>query len=145
MVQIFQSFAIQKYTYRNIRIHFITTNWPINTFLRFFLNMKIRFIWIRKHRIYVLLHNTQMKHCFTSFDMEINNIYDVLSNINIRLIPWIKKCDFVRHYSFKVLQYLFLYFEHVFDYNGYYRPPEGGRLYDMKVVSGYAFLRTYYV
>ena len=27
----------------------------------------------------------------------------------------------------------------------YYRPPEGGRLYDMKVVSGYAFLRTYYV
>ena len=22
---------------------------------------------------------------------------------------------------------------------GYYRPPEGGRLYDMKVVSGYAF------
>ena len=24
------------------------------------------------------------------------------------------------------------------------RPPEGGRLYDMKVVSGYAFLRTYY-
>ena len=26
-----------------------------------------------------------------------------------------------------------------------YRPPEGGRLYDMKVVSGYAFLRTYYV
>ena len=25
----------------------------------------------------------------------------------------------------------------------YYRPPEGGRLYDMKVVSGYAFLRTY--
>ena len=27
----------------------------------------------------------------------------------------------------------------------YYRPPEGGRLYDMKVVSGYVFLRTYYV
>ena len=27
----------------------------------------------------------------------------------------------------------------------YYRPPEGGRLYDMKVVSVYAFLRTYYV
>ena len=27
----------------------------------------------------------------------------------------------------------------------YYRPPEGGRLYDMKVVSGYAFLRAYYV
>ena len=27
----------------------------------------------------------------------------------------------------------------------YYRPPEGGRLYDMKVVSGYAFLRTYFV
>ena len=27
----------------------------------------------------------------------------------------------------------------------YYRPPEGGRLYDMKVVSGYAFLRTYYI
>ena len=27
----------------------------------------------------------------------------------------------------------------------HYRPPEGGRLYDMKVVSGYAFLRTYYV
>ena len=27
----------------------------------------------------------------------------------------------------------------------YYRPPEGDRLYDMKVVSGYAFLRTYYV
>ena len=27
----------------------------------------------------------------------------------------------------------------------YYRPPEGGRLYDMKVASGYAFLRTYYV
>ena len=26
----------------------------------------------------------------------------------------------------------------------YYRPPEGGRLYD-KVVSGYAFLRTYFV
>ena len=26
-----------------------------------------------------------------------------------------------------------------------YRPPEGGRLYDMKVVRGYAFLRTYYV
>ena len=26
----------------------------------------------------------------------------------------------------------------------YYRPPEGGRLYDMKVVSAYAFLRTYY-
>ena len=26
-----------------------------------------------------------------------------------------------------------------------YRPPEGGRLYDMKVVSGYAFLRTYFV
>ena len=30
-------------------------------------------------------------------------------------------------------------------YQYYYRPPEGGRLYDMKVVSGYAFLRTYYV
>ena len=30
---------------------------------------------------------------------------------------------------------------HVFD--NYYRPPEGGRLYDMKVVSGYAFLQTY--
>ena len=29
--------------------------------------------------------------------------------------------------------------------NLYYRPPEGGRLYDMKVVSGYAFLRTYFV
>ena len=27
----------------------------------------------------------------------------------------------------------------------YYRPPEGGRLYDMKVESSYAFLRTYYV
>ena len=27
----------------------------------------------------------------------------------------------------------------------HYRPPEGGRLYDMKVVSGYAFLRTYFV
>ena len=27
----------------------------------------------------------------------------------------------------------------------YYRPPEGGQLYDMKVVSGYAFLRTYFV
>ena len=27
----------------------------------------------------------------------------------------------------------------------YYRPPEGGRLYDMEVVSGYAFLRTYFV
>ena len=27
----------------------------------------------------------------------------------------------------------------------HYRPPEGGRLYDIKVVSGYAFLRTYYV
>ena len=27
----------------------------------------------------------------------------------------------------------------------YYRPPEGGRLNDMKVVSGFAFLRTYYV
>ena len=27
----------------------------------------------------------------------------------------------------------------------YNRPPEGGRFYDMKVVSGYAFLRTYYV
>ena len=26
----------------------------------------------------------------------------------------------------------------------YYRPPEGGRLYDMKVVSGYVVLRTYY-
>ena len=26
-----------------------------------------------------------------------------------------------------------------------YRPPEGGRLYDMKVGSGYAFLRAYYV
>ena len=26
----------------------------------------------------------------------------------------------------------------------YYRPP-GGRLYDLKVLSGYAFLRTYYV
>ena len=30
-------------------------------------------------------------------------------------------------------------------YCSYYRPPEGGRLYDMKVVSGYEFLRTYYV
>ena len=27
----------------------------------------------------------------------------------------------------------------------HYRPPEGGRLYDMKVVSGNAFLRTYFV
>ena len=27
----------------------------------------------------------------------------------------------------------------------YNRPPEGGQLYDMIVVSGYAFLRTYYV
>ena len=27
----------------------------------------------------------------------------------------------------------------------YYRPPEGGRLFDMKVVSSYVFLRTYYV
>ena len=27
----------------------------------------------------------------------------------------------------------------------YYRPPEGGRLYDMKFVSGNAFLRTYFV
>ena len=27
----------------------------------------------------------------------------------------------------------------------YYRPTEGGRLYDIKVVSCYAFLRTYYV
>ena len=27
----------------------------------------------------------------------------------------------------------------------YYRPPEGGRLYDMKVVSGYAFLQTYFI
>ena len=27
----------------------------------------------------------------------------------------------------------------------HYQPPEGGRLYDMKVVSGYVFLRTYYV
>ena len=26
-----------------------------------------------------------------------------------------------------------------------YGPPEGGRLYDMKVVSGYVYLRTYYV
>ena len=26
-----------------------------------------------------------------------------------------------------------------------YRPPEGGRLHDIEVVSGYAFLRTYYV
>ena len=30
-------------------------------------------------------------------------------------------------------------------YFHYYRPPEGGRLYVMKVVSGYAFLRTYFV
>ena len=36
-------------------------------------------------------------------------------------------------------------FTAVKDDNRYYRPPEGGRLYDMKVVSGYAFLRTYYV
>ena len=28
--------------------------------------------------------------------------------------------------------------------NHHYRPPEGGRLYDMKVVSAYEFLRTYY-
>ena len=27
----------------------------------------------------------------------------------------------------------------------FYRPPEGGRLYDMNVVSSYVFLRTYYV
>ena len=27
----------------------------------------------------------------------------------------------------------------------YYRPPEGGRLFDMKVVSSYVFLRTYHV
>ena len=27
----------------------------------------------------------------------------------------------------------------------YYRPPGGGRLFDMKVVSSYVFLRTYYV
>ena len=25
----------------------------------------------------------------------------------------------------------------------YYRPPGGGRLFDMKVVSSYVFLRTY--
>ena len=29
--------------------------------------------------------------------------------------------------------------------HGYYRPPKGGQFYDMKVVSGYAFLQTYYV
>ena len=28
-------------------------------------------------------------------------------------------------------------------FNFFYRPTEGGRLYDMKIVSGYAFLRTY--
>ena len=27
----------------------------------------------------------------------------------------------------------------------YYRPPGGGRLFDMKVVSSYVFLRTYYI
>ena len=32
-----------------------------------------------------------------------------------------------------------------YDQEFYYRPPEGGLLYDMKVVNGYAFLRTYYV
>ena len=33
----------------------------------------------------------------------------------------------------------------LYSYLYYYRPPEGGRLYEMKVVSGYAFLRTYFV
>ena len=27
----------------------------------------------------------------------------------------------------------------------YYRPPGGGRLFDMKVVSSYVFLRNYYI
>ena len=34
---------------------------------------------------------------------------------------------------------------HTIDANLYYRPPRGGRLFDMKVVSSYVFLRTYYV
>ena len=37
------------------------------------------------------------------------------------------------------------YFDTGFIFSTHYQPPEGGRLYDMKVVSGYAFLRTYYV
>ena len=29
--------------------------------------------------------------------------------------------------------------------DNFYRPPGGGRLFDIKVVSSYVFLRTYYV
>ena len=45
-----------------------------------------------------------------------------------------QECDFL----LQICMYIQECFTH-------YRPPEGGRLYDMKVVSGYAFLRTYYV
>ena len=38
--------------------------------------------------------------------------------------------------------YIFIY---TFTIIYHYQPPEDGRLYDMKVVSGYAFLRTYFV
>ena len=48
------------------------------------------------------------------------------------------------HLTFPDVNIIFL--KSPIDYKiSYYRPPEGGRLYDMKDVSGYAFLRTYYV
>ena len=56
--------------------------------------------------------------------------------------------------DFDKIEALYAYFSSIFPIDDsnetllnmyYYRPPEGGRLYDMKVVSGYAFLRTYFV
>ena len=50
---------------------------------------------------------------------------------------------FIDNLIYRLLELLTVHITNIRD--TYYRPPEGGRLYDMKVVSGYAFLRTYFV
>ena len=62
------------------------------------------------------------------------------------------KGKLVLHSCSKLIRSVFYIFEFcIFSYEctkwtkEIYRPPEGGRLYDMKVVSAYAFLRTYFV
>ena len=73
------------------------------------------------------------------------NIMKLHADIMVRsVVPGIRTPDFLH----ATLDQLHHYDGDVYgnnDVNSYYRPPVGGRLFDMKVVSSYVFLRTYYV
>ena len=110
-------------------------NWNINhNFLQYtkVSVLKVYVLWCTYEIPRTIYEHVFIKSCQISFITLLIKFTLQFYNIIIS-----NHCD-----SSLICDYLLISFIKMWNY---YRPPEGGRLYDMKVVSGYAFLRTYYV